>query len=107
MIRVFYLGLSDRKNSRYRIFDNFDTNVHFGSAFYKNYTEHRNEGRKRNYISRFDYLRKRGNWEHDLKNLNKASYWSRWLTWNLPTLKSSIKFIEDKFGGNIKIISLI
>jgi hypothetical protein len=33
--------------------------------------------------------------------MNKAGFWSRWLTWSYPTLDKAKKFIKKEFGISI------
>lgn len=71
--------------------------VHFGAKGYSDYTIHKDPERKKRYIDRH-----KSNEDWSIKGINTAGFWSRWLLWNEPTLKESIKSTEDKFG--IKII---
>ena len=71
--------------------------IHFGAKDYSDYTIHKDIGRKQKYIQRH---RDRENWS--IQGIDTAGFWSRWLLWGEPTLKESIKKIEDKFG--VKII---
>ena len=70
--------------------------IHFGSEGYEDYTQHRDENRKKLYIKRHE---KRENWD-DLMN---AGSWSRWLLWEKPSLQEAIKNMEKKF--KIKILT--
>jgi len=78
--------------------------VDFGQAGAEDYTIHKDIDRRERYWKRHagigpDYLQSnRENWS-DPKT---AGFWSRWLTWNKPTIDESIKDIEKRF--NFKII---
>jgi hypothetical protein len=66
--------------------------VHFGAEGYKDYTQHGDDNRKRNYISRH---RKNEDWSPS--GMGTAGFWARWLLWNKPTLSQSIQDIERQF----------
>ena len=66
--------------------------VRFGASGYEDYTIHKDKKRRERYISRH---RKRENWTK--QGITTPGFWSRWLLWNKPTIKSSIKNIEKKF----------
>ena len=85
--------------------DNFDADhyiyprgkkISFGAKGYSDYTIHKDDHRKNNYIKRHQ--------NEDWEDLRKAGTWSRFLLWNKPTLKASIIDMERKF--NIKIIDI-
>ncbi len=59
-------------------------------------TQHKNEERKNRYIDRH---KKNENWNDP----TTAGFYSRWITWNKPTLNESIKDTNRKFKNvNIK-----
>jgi len=78
-------------------FENRKTNkvkkVHFGGAGYSDYTKHKDDGRKANYIKRHS---KRENW----KDPTTPGALSRWVLWNLPTFKASKADFIKRFGLN-------
>ena len=92
---------------RYPENDNFDAdNFHnplgkkitFGAKGYSDYTIiHKDDHRKNNYIKRHQV-------NEDWEDLEKAGTWSRYILWNKPTLKASIRDMERKF--NIKILDM-
>jgi hypothetical protein len=94
---VAYLTKSTNPAKKYQvvIFSNKRKvrTIHFGAAAYSDYTMHRNEQRKINYLARH---RIRENWTKS--GIYTSGWWSRWLLWNQPTLASSIKFIRSRFG---------
>ena len=74
------------------LFDsNFKRIINFGDKNYEDYTMHHDETRKKSYILRHS---KNENWSDPLT----AGFWSRWLLWNEPTIRDSMRFISDKFG---------
>jgi hypothetical protein len=66
--------------------------IKFGRQPYEDYTIHKDEGRKNNYISRHQ---KRENWTKS--GIFTAGFWSRWLLWNKPTIKASLDDIKQRF----------
>lgn len=95
MNNVYYLFKSNRKDKKYCIVTPIGHKIHFGQFGASDFTQHKNRGRKENYIMRH---RKRENW----KNINTPGFWSRWMLWEKPTLRSAIRNMEHKF--NISII---
>lgn len=71
--------------------------VQFGAAAYSDYTIHHNGQRKINYLARH---RSKENWTK--AGVYTAGWWSRWLLWNQPTIKQSIRFIRSRFGIRVK-----
>ena len=84
---------SENKNKKFTAIIN-NKKINFGSSFYEDYTQHKNEARKKSYLSRH---------KHDNFNPNYASFYSTNLLWNKPTLKESIKATNDKYNLNIKL----
>ncbi len=90
-------------------FINKETNktntIHFGAEKYTDYIRLNHFGsksqadeHKERYLSRHS---KNENWT----DITTAGFWSRWLLWNLPTMRESVSYIEHKF--NVKIINNI
>lgn len=89
------LTVSNRKNKKYRVsIESINLDIHFGDNRYQDFTIHKNEQRKLNYINRH-----RGN--ENWNNYYTAGFWSRWLLWNKPTLKESIIDIKNRFSINV------
>ena len=85
---------SDRKDKKfYVVVEN--KKLYFGSSKYSDFTLHKNNERKNNYLKRH---MKNENW-NDFKT---AGFWSRWLLWNKPSLDESIKDVFLRF--NLKIM---
>lgn len=64
--------------------------VPFGQKGYSDFTKHKDEDRKQRYIKR-----------HSNENWNKpdtAGALSRWILWNKPTLRESMKDFKKKFN---------
>ena len=84
---------STRKFKKYMaIFDDGDI-THFGDNRYEDYTTHKDNKRKTLYLNRH---KKNENWN----NYKSAGSLSRYLLWNLPTLKSSINDYKRRFNLN-------
>lgn len=64
--------------------------VHFGAAGMSDYTKHRDDSRKRNYIARH---RTNENW----RDPTTAGALSRWVLWNKKTLRDSVADFKHKF----------
>lgn len=95
------LKQSKQKNKKFTaIFydDNYKKikTIHFGDNRYEDYTIHKNEERKKEYIKRH---RKNENWN----NAMSAGALSRWILWNKPSFKDSLKDYLDKF--KLKLIT--
>ena len=58
------------------------------------FTIHKDEARKQRYINRH----KNGNENWNKSGIDTAGFWSRWLLWNLPTIKTSYEDIKRKFN---------
>lgn len=82
-VKKFYVKIEGEKKQ-----------VNFGQKGYQDFTMHKDEQRKKNYINRHMA-------NEDWNNWNTAGFWSRWLLWNKPTIQDSIKDIERKFLLNI------
>ena len=67
--------------------------THFGAAGMSDFTKHKDEERKKSYLSRH---KARENW-NDYKS---AGALSRWILWNKPTLEASINDFKKKFNLN-------
>ena len=88
------LQKSSNKDKKYDAFVD-GKKVSFGQRGASDFTQHRDVERKQRYLDRH---RKNENW-NDLKT---AGAWSRWLTWNKPTISASIADMEKRFKVDIK-----
>jgi len=94
------LQKSSRQNKKYSIKTPDEKIIHFGARGYEDFVTHKDPERKERYIARH---KSREDWTK--KGIGSAGFFSRWLLWNEPTLESSIKDVEKKFG--IKILNKI
>jgi hypothetical protein len=92
-----YLYKSNRKFKKYAVKIG-NKSINFGDIRYDDYTTHKDNDRKNRYIIRHQ---KRENWTKS--GIMTPGWWSRFLTWNKPTINESIRDIEDRF--NVKIIN--
>lgn len=69
--------------------------LRFGDIKYQDYTTHKDDERKRNYINRHQ---NREYWNDPYTK----GFWSRWLLWNKKTIRESMKDISKTFGINFK-----
>lgn len=76
------------------IFENIDTGrrktTYFGAAGMSDYTIHKDQGRKQRYLDRH---RKNENWDEP----TSAGSLSRYILWNLPSLRGSIADYKRRF----------
>ena len=93
--------------------------VHFGAKKYSDYTFHKNPMRMRSYVNRHGGVVPKALMnETDLRKVHKRmlgvktstkekwdraglrtpGFWSRWLTWSMPTLRAAKKHIEGRYG---------
>ena len=90
---------SDNQNEKFMaIIENTNKKIHFGAKLYEDYTLHKDDKRKKAYLSRH---------KHDnAQNPLYPSFYATNLLWNKPTLKESIVDINRKYKNiNIKLKS--
>jgi hypothetical protein len=94
-MKIYFPYKSDKPNKKYYIITNDNKNVYFGQASASDFTIHKDEARKQRSIDRhkkneFKYWNKSG--------IDTASFWSRFLLWNLTTISSSYQDIKKRFN---------
>jgi hypothetical protein len=82
---------STRKDKKYMAVFNNNNIVHFGAYGYEDYTIHKDDKRKENYIKRHQV-------NEDFNNPFSAGSLSRWILWNKKTLKESVKDYGTRFN---------
>lgn len=88
---------SPNKSKKFRIIFDDGSKVDFGATGYSNYTIHKDKVRMKLYLGRH---RKRENWTKS--GIKTAGFWARWILWNKPSLRASIRNVEKRF--NLKIV---
>ena len=66
--------------------------ISFGQAGASDFTKHKDDNRKDRYIDRH---RKNENWGKD--GVETAGFYSRWVTWNKPTIEASVNDLNKKY----------
>lgn len=92
---------SDKSGKKFvaEIHDGSDIDkVYFGDSRYQDYTTHRDDKRKERYIARH---RSTEDWTK--RGIRTAGFWSRWLLWNMPSIKQSIDYLNKKYK-DVKIM---
>ena len=74
--------------------------VHFGAQGYSDYPTHRDAARKARYIRRHAARERWGR-----SGVGTPGFWSRWLLWNLPTLRGSAADMGRRFGIRVRFAS--
>lgn len=87
---------SDRKGKKLMaVFENKKTGrtktTHFGADGMSDFTIHKDEARKKRYLDRH---RKNENWNDP----TSAGALSRWILWNKPSYKASVKDFKSRFN---------
>ena len=71
--------------------------VKFGQAGYSDFTKHKDPERKERYLDRH---RKNEKWN----DYTKQSFYATRILWNKPTLRDSVKYVNNKFKNlNVKL----
>jgi hypothetical protein len=91
-------------NGRHKFFiiTDMGKKIFFGQYGAEDFTTHKDEERKERYINRHK-KREEKNWNKS--GINTASFWSRFLLWNKPTLEASYKDIQKRFLNSFIIKS--
>ena len=80
---------STRKDKKLMAIINNNKTVHFGASGYSDFTTHKDEKRKHNYITRH---KKNENWT----NPTTAGFYAKNILWNKPTTPTSINDTNSK-----------
>jgi len=81
---------STRSGKKYMAVFASGKTVHFGDSNYEDFTTHRDPMRKRNYLARHS--------NEDWTNPYSAGTLSRYILWNLPTIKASYADYKKRFN---------
>lgn len=88
---VIYVYLSSQTSDKLS-----QTTIHFGDNRYEDYTQHRDETRRKKYLQRHSSSHE--TWTNPLS----AGFWSRYLLWEKTTITQAIRMMHETFP--IKII---
>jgi hypothetical protein len=87
----YYPYKSDKPGKKYYIITESNRIFFFGAAVYEHFSSGlKNEQRKQRYIDRH---KTNENWSKS--GIDTAGFWSRWLLWNIPTIKDSYIDIKE------------
>ena len=81
---------STRKDKKLMAIINNNKTIHFGASGYADFTTHKDEKRKQNYITRH---KKNENWT----NPTTAGFYAKNILWNKSTVQASINDTNSKF----------
>ena len=89
-----YITKSKRKNKKYDLLDSDKKYIlSFGDSRFQDYTMHKNDDRKNNYLSRH------GKGDHSSKNIKSAAFMSAHLLWGKTTSQASISDVNKRFNN--------
>ena len=90
---------SKNKDKKYDAIIDNKRRISFGNTGYSDYTKHHDKERKQRYIDRH---KKNEDW--GISGVKTAGFYSRWITWNKPTIKESVEDLNKKFKNlNVKL----
>ena len=85
---------SDKPNKKYYIITSNNKKIYFGQESASDFTIHKDEERKQRYINRHKANEKQY-WNKS--GIDTASFWSRFLLWEKPTINESYQYIKNKY----------
>ena len=65
---------------------------------YSDFTKHKDPERKANYLASHA-----PNEDWSLNGLETAGFWSRWILWNQPSIRKSVRDLNRRFFNQIKV----
>ena len=74
--------------------------IAFGARGMSDYTRHKDATRKQRYLTRHARHEDWGS-----SGLRTPGFWSRWLLWNRPSLRASMRDVEKRFCLRIRSIN--
>ena len=90
------LAKSWRTNKKWVVLMPNTPPIHFGDIRYSDYLLHNDDERKRQYLARHQH--------EDWTNPRTASFWSRFVSWNRPTMRESLREIKRIFGIDVRLV---
>lgn len=97
MTKSVFIGRSGRHDKKYMVLINRKL-IHFGKTSEFNFTQTHDVNAKRIYLAKHPGLNDIS--KKDL--LYKPSFWERWLLWNKPSKRESIRYLERKLNIEIR-----
>lgn len=94
---IYYLKKLINNKKKYLIVTPENKKIRFGDSSYSDYTIHKDDIRKQQYIRRHR--------NDKLDDVNSAGFYAMNLLWNKKTIKQSIKDIQKKY--KIKIVEVL
>jgi len=76
-----YKGKANKKMSVYVMKDGKKTILHFGDSTMEDFTQHKDEKRRKSYLARSGGIRNKAG-KLTANDKNSANYWSRKVLWN-------------------------
>ena len=93
------ISKSDRKDKKYKAVVNGSKTIHFGAKGYEDYTMHKDNERKQNYINRH-----KRNEDWNASGVDTAGFYAKHILWNKPTITGSIRDVNKKFKNiNVRV----
>ena len=92
-----YMGRSDKRTKKYMVVIGTKT-VHFGTRGQLDYTKTHDVNAKQAYIAKHPGLSSARN----KQILNNPFFWERWILWNKPSKRKSIRYLEHKLHIRIR-----
>ena len=93
---MYEVSRSGRQGKKWQVETPSGKTVHFGASGYQDYTQHKDEGRKSNYLSRH------GGGKENWRDKESAGYWARWLLWEKPSVSAAARALRQK-GVNVRV----
>ena len=93
MNKIYYPYPANDGKHKYYIITKSGKKIKFGALDYSDFTQHRDEARKQRYINRH---KKNETWTKS--GIDTRGFWSKWLLWNLPSIKESYADIKRRFS---------
>ena len=99
-MKIYYPYSANDGKHKYYIITKTNKKIYFGAVnymdytlYYKKYGKEIAEKNKNAYIAR--HSKNNENWTKS--GIDTAGFWSRWLLWNLKTIKQSYEYIKLHF----------
>ena len=83
---------SNNKHKKFSATDGLKT-VHFGDSRYQDFTQHHDEQRKKNYLSRH------GKEDHSVSNALSPAFLARHVLWSEKSVPESVRKLNKKYNS--------